>query len=69
MKTLEEKHLGVIIQENLNSEKHISKIFRLAYKMLTNIKFQFMDKDEKNYYEHDTSKAGICSCGVIVPEL
>ncbi|MPC48327.1 hypothetical protein E2C01_042095 [Portunus trituberculatus] len=38
MKTKEGKDLGVIIQENQNSKKHISKIFGLAYKMLTPIK-------------------------------
>ncbi|MPC57274.1 hypothetical protein E2C01_051251 [Portunus trituberculatus] len=35
MKNKEEQDLGVVIQENLNTEKHISKIFGLAYKMLT----------------------------------
>ncbi|MPC78882.1 hypothetical protein E2C01_073384 [Portunus trituberculatus] len=47
MKNKEEKDLGVIIQESLNPEKHISKIFGLSYKMLTNIRvaFPFMDKD------------------------
>ncbi|MPC75146.1 hypothetical protein E2C01_069530 [Portunus trituberculatus] len=47
MKTREEKDLGVIIQENLYPEKHISKIFGLTYKILTNIRvaFQFMNKD------------------------
>ncbi|MPC52788.1 hypothetical protein E2C01_046665 [Portunus trituberculatus] len=47
MKTKEEKELGVIIQENLSPKKHISIIFGLSYKMLTNIRvtFQYMDKD------------------------
>ncbi|MPC91532.1 hypothetical protein E2C01_086576 [Portunus trituberculatus] len=47
MKTEEEKNLGVVIQENLNPVKHISKIFGLAYKTLTNIRvaIQYMDKD------------------------
>ncbi|MPD04108.1 hypothetical protein E2C01_099779 [Portunus trituberculatus] len=46
-KTKEEKDLGMIIHENLNPKKHISKIFGLAYKILTIIRkaFQFMDKD------------------------
>ncbi|MPC26719.1 hypothetical protein E2C01_019865 [Portunus trituberculatus] len=46
-KTKEEKDLGVIVQKNLNPQKHIRKIFGLAYKMLTNIRvaFQFMGKD------------------------
>ena len=47
IKTKEEKDLGVIIQENLSPEKHISKIFGLSYKMLTNIRvaFYYIDKD------------------------
>ncbi|MPC25853.1 hypothetical protein E2C01_018976 [Portunus trituberculatus] len=40
-KTKEEKDLGVIIQENLNPKKLISKIFGSAYKMLTNIRVTF----------------------------
>ncbi|MPC84487.1 hypothetical protein E2C01_079226 [Portunus trituberculatus] len=42
MKTKEEKDPGVVMQENLNPEKHITKIFRY-----TNIKvaLQYLDKD------------------------
>ncbi|MPC77704.1 hypothetical protein E2C01_072166 [Portunus trituberculatus] len=73
MKTKEEIDLGVIIQENLSPDKHISKIFELSYKMLTSMRvaFCYMDKDmmKKNHYKHDTPKAGICSSGMMVPEL
>ena len=45
-KTKVEKDLRVIIQENLNPEKHKIKIFGLSYKMLTNIRvaFHYIDK-------------------------
>lgn len=46
-KAKEEKDLGVIIQETLGPERHISKIFGTTYNMLTNIRvaFHYMDKE------------------------
>ena len=46
-KMKEEKHLGVIIQNNLSPEKHIGRITREIYKLLTNIRvaFHYMDED------------------------
>ena len=47
MKIKEEKDLGVIMEENLNLYKYMTKIFGLSYKMLTNIRmaFHYMHKD------------------------
>ena len=43
----EEKHLGVVIQDNLSPEKHIYRIFGDTFMMLRNIRmaFHFLDKD------------------------
>ena len=43
----EEKDLGVIIQDTLSPERHISGIFGSTYRMLSNIRiaFGYMDKD------------------------
>ena len=43
----EEKDLGVVIQDNLASEKHINRIFDDTLWMLRNIQmgFHFLDKD------------------------
>ena len=41
MKNKEEKDLGVVIQDTLSPEQHISKLFGSMYKMLTNIKVPF----------------------------
>ena len=47
VKVHEEKDLGVTIQDNLQPEKHIERIFRDTYRMLRNIgvAFHYMDKD------------------------
>ena len=41
------RDLGVVIQDNLSTEKHIDRIFGDAFKMLKNIRmaFDFLDKD------------------------
>ena len=46
MKSREEKDLGVIIQDTLTPERHISEIFGSTYRMLMNIRvaFHYMDK-------------------------
>ena len=46
-KSNEEKDLGVIIQDTLSPERHISNIFNNTYRMLTNIRvaFNYMDKN------------------------
>ena len=43
----EEKDLGMVIQDNLSSEKHINRIFGDTLRMLRNIwmAFHFLDKD------------------------
>ena len=47
MKSRKEKDLGVVIQDTLTPEQHISEIFGKTYRMLTNVKvaFHYMDKD------------------------
>ena len=46
-KRREEKDVGVIIQDTLSLERHISGIFGSTYRMLSNIRvaFCYMDKD------------------------
>ncbi len=48
-KQREENDLGVVVQDDLSPEKHISTIFGNAYGVLRNIRmtFHFMDKDMK----------------------
>ena len=47
MKSKEEKDLGVVIQDTLSPEQHISQLFQSAYKILTKIRvaFHYIDKD------------------------
>ena len=47
LKTKEVKDLGVVIQEILSPEQHISQLFGSTYKILTSIRvaFHYMDKD------------------------
>ena len=49
-KRREEKDLGVLIQDNLQSEKQIKQIFDSMYRMLSNIRvaFHYMDKESMN---------------------
>ena len=43
----EEKDLGVVIQDNLSTEKHLDRMFGDTFRMLRNIwmAFHFLDKD------------------------
>ena len=69
MKIKEEKDLGVIMEENLNLYKYMTKIFGLSYRTFTyiTVAFHYMDKDmiKKNHHKHVKPKAGICSSGMV----
>ena len=69
LKTKEEKDIGVVIQDSLSPGWHISQLFGLTYRTLTNIgvAFHYMGKDmmKKNSNQYDTSEVGICHCGVV----
>ena len=41
LKTREEKNLGVVIQDTLGPERHISQLFGSTYRILSNIRVAF----------------------------
>ncbi len=61
LKVQEERDLGVIIQDNLESESHVNRIFGDTYRVVRNIgiTFHYMYKEFKNMikkkdnYHHD----------------
>ena len=46
-KAKQEKDLGVLIQNDLSPEKHITKITEEAYRLMTNIRVAFSYMDEE----------------------